>query len=331
MAEVFFNALVLETIDRCNARCAMCYQAAAPKGSELRGDHHLTLDVTKRVIDEAADLPELKGDRVHVSGGESFLNYEEMIALFTHAHRDGFANVGATTNAFWAINDDVAERKCEELANAGVTYLEVSIDYWHQPYVSARRVRCLLRAMRKTGLPVTLRTLSSRSHHLPEILETFKDAELIEVLVGNGRVQPVGRGADNVPMSDVYMAGGVQGCCEKQLNLTVTPNGNVYPCCAGADMTESLACGNVHHDSLADAVLKMRTEAVIREIIHNGTGQLIPIIQELGFGDRLKPAYSSICHLCWDVFRQADLADAVRQHFQDKQFNALVQALAAAE
>ncbi len=126
----------------------MCYQAAGPKGSDIRGDHHLPLEVVKRVIEEAAVLPELIGDRVHVSGGESFMNYEEMLSIFGHARDCQFGNVGATTNAFWALNDGVADRKCGELAEAGVTYLEISIDYWHKPYVSAERVRCLLRAMR---------------------------------------------------------------------------------------------------------------------------------------------------------------------------------------
>ncbi len=178
---------------------------------------------------------------------------------------------------------------------------------------------------------MTLRTLSSRSHDMLEALEGFQDDDLLGLIIGNGRVQPVGRGASNVPMSDVYLAGGVHGCCELQLNLTIGPNGNVYPCCAGADMTDSLSCGNVHTDSLPEAVMKMRTEAVLREVIHGGTGQLIPVIEELGFGDRLLPEYSSICHLCWDVFRQDDLAEALREHYQEKQFEALVASLSGAE
>lgn len=324
MPRLLFNTLVLETIDRCNARCAMCYQAAGPKGSDIRGDGRLPLDVTKRVIDQAALLPELVGDRVHLSGGESFIHHKEVVEIFGHSKRNGFRNIGATTNAFWAVNDAVADRKCGELAEAGATYFEVSIDFWHLPYVSIDRVRCLLRAMRRTGLRPTLRTLSSRSHHLDELMADFQDEELLQVIIGNGRVQPVGRGAATIPSSEVYFGNGVLGCCEQQLNLTIAPNGNVYPCCAGADMTDSLSCGNVHKESLADVVLNMRTDQVIREVIHGGTGQLIPIIQQLGFGDRLLPQYSGICHLCWDVFKDDELAGALRQYFQDKQFEMLV-------
>src|ERR1041385_2175503 len=93
MANLLFNTLVLETLDQCNAKCAMCYQASGPRGSDIRGKDHLPIDVTKRVITEASHLPQLVGDRVHVSGGESFLNYGEVIALFAHSKACGFGNI----------------------------------------------------------------------------------------------------------------------------------------------------------------------------------------------------------------------------------------------
>src|SRR5262249_24054718 len=142
-----FRALVIETTDRCNARCAMCYQAAGPRGSDLRGDSHLALPVVLRVIDEAAKLPDL-GSRFHVSGGESFIHYDEVLPIFRRAKSQGFVEIGATTNGFWAINPSIAEQRCTELAEAGANYLEISIDHWHLPFISLRRVSTLLRAAR---------------------------------------------------------------------------------------------------------------------------------------------------------------------------------------
>jgi hypothetical protein len=116
----------------------------------------------------------------------------------------------------------------------------------------------------------------------------------------------------------------VQGCCETLLNLTVSPNGNVYPCCAGADMTDSLASGNVNDEKLSDIIFKMETDRTIREVIHAGTGSLIPIVEELGYGDRLKPQYASICHLCWDIFKDDEMAAAIREYFAEKHLGDLV-------
>jgi MoaA/NifB/PqqE/SkfB family radical SAM enzyme len=313
-----FRALVLETTDRCNAKCAMCYQAAGPRGSDLRGDSRLEQDVVLRVIGEAAALPEVAG-RLHISGGEAFLRYPETLAAFRHGRDCGFTNIGSTTNGFWAVSESIAVRRCDELIDAGVDYLEVSLDHWHLPYVPVKRVRNLLRAARATGLTVILRTLTSRSHHLDTLFESFEPADLIGVLIGNGRVHPVGRGAVEVDPEDVYFGDGPVGACEDLLSLTIAPNGNVYPCCAGADMTDSLASGNVNTDSLRDAVFKMRTDRTIRQVIHQGTGSLIPIIKELGHGDRLKDRYDNICHLCWDVFKDDELAGALRGYFAEIQ------------
>jgi MoaA/NifB/PqqE/SkfB family radical SAM enzyme len=326
MKSLQFHALVLETIDRCNARCAMCYQAAGPRGSDLRGDANLPLDLAFRVIDEAAELPELV-PRLHISGGEAFLRYQDTLAMFRHGKSRGFANIGTTTNGFWAGNRETAERRCRELSDSGVTYFEVSMDYWHLPYVSLNRVRNLLWAARRVGITVILRTLSTRSHHADELFASFSDEELMHVMIAICRVHPVGRAASEIPPDEIYYGQGAIGCCENLLTLTVAPNGNVYPCCAGADMTESLASGNVYQDTLAEAVFKMRTDRTIRHVIHAGTGSLIPLIQKLGYGDRLQAQYSSICHLCWDIFKDNELAGALRNHFQEEQLEEMIHLL----
>jgi hypothetical protein len=325
MGQLRFHALVLETTDRCNAKCGMCYQSAAPHGSDVRGDSHLPLEVSLRVVEEASELPEV-ASRVHVSGGEAFLYYDETLTIMSHAKSLGFLNIGSTTNGFWATNRPTAERRCTELVEAGLDYLEVSLDYWHLPYISLDRIRTLLWACRRAGIKLILRTLSSRSHHLDELLGGFNAVELLHVMIANGRVHPVGRAAHEVPEAEIYF-GDTKGCCEHMLSLTIAPNGNVYPCCAGADMTDSMASGNVREESLGDALFKMKTDRTIREVIHSGSGELIPIVRKLGYGDRLKPQYSSICHLCWDIFKDAEVSAALRSHYQEDYFEKLVEFL----
>jgi MoaA/NifB/PqqE/SkfB family radical SAM enzyme len=325
MKALQFNALVLEITERCNAKCAMCYQAAGPKGSDIRGDSNLPLDVALRVIEEAAGLLEIES-RLHVSGGEAFIRYQDTMAMFRKGKSLGILNIGATTNGFWAVNRDTARRRCEELFDAGLTYLEISMDYWHLPWVSVDRIRNLLWAARCAGIGAILRTLTTKSHHMDELFADFEDADFLGVIIGNNRVSPVGRGCSDIPANDIYY-GNTEGCCEDVLALTVTPNGNVYPCCAGADMTDALACGNVHNDTLAQALFKMRTDRTMRQLIHVGSGSLLPIIRELGYGDRIKDKYAHICHLCWDIFKDNELAEALRNHFAEQQFAEMIQML----
>lgn len=323
MKDLNFNCLVIETTDRCNAKCAMCYQAAGPRGSDIRGDYKLSLQTTRRVIDEAVTLDNL-GNRIHIAGGESFLNYDEVVQIFRHAKLRGFRHIGAVTNAFWAKDDVTALSKCHELASVGATYLEVSVDYWHLPYVSLERVRCLLRAARVSGLGLVLRTLTSRNHHLPELLSSFSAAELVDVKIGTSLYQPVGRGADEIDDTEVYYVAAPNGCCEDILNLTIAPNGGVFPCCAGSEMTESLVLGNVNTNSLKDIMFRARTDYMVRSLIHRGPVELEELIKQLGLGDRLQPKHTSICHLCWDIFKDPVLSAALRDHFNELHIAALM-------
>lgn len=324
MSKISFHALVLEITDRCTAKCGMCYQAAGPKGSDIRGDGHLSPEDVRSVIAQGADLAELNGQRVHVSGGEGFIYFNQMVGHFKVARDCGYRHIGSTTNSFWAINRRIAAERCTVLAEAGVTYLEVSYDFWHLPYVSVDRIRNLVHAARDTGIRVMLRTLTTKSHHLPELLEPFTDDELLHVHVANSTVAPVGRAKDEVPFDDVYTSEDLTGCCETLLNLTVTPNGNVYPCCAGSDITNALAVGNVKSHSLADIVMRLRTDYMLRVLIHQGPLKIKGLVEKLGLGDRLQPEHSSICHLCWDIFRDDDLAARLRSAMEDEQLAFLI-------
>jgi len=323
MASLNFNALVIESTERCNARCAMCYQAAGPKGSDIRGDSVLDLATIFQIIDQAIVLPNLD-KRIHLSGGETFIDFPKAIEVFRHAKAKGFERIGTTTNAFWATNRPTALKKTRALAEAGLNYFEVSIDYWHLPYVKLACVRNLLWASRQLGVTVILRTLSTKSHHIDELLKHFTTSDLIHVLIGNGRVHPVGRGAAPEIAADVY-SGSIDGCCEKVLNLTISPAGDVFPCCAGADMTKSLACGNVKDNGLADSIFRMESDRMIRDVIHRGSAALLPVIRQLGYGDYVEKEYTGICHLCWDVFRNDELSAALRTHFDEVHLGELVE------
>jgi hypothetical protein len=323
MTPFFFHALVLETTHRCNAHCDMCYESAGPRGSDLRGVATLPLDVTLRVIDEAAQLDQL-GPRVHLSGGEIFLDWDQALTICRRAADRGFPNVGATTNGFWAASRDIAARRCEEMSAAGVTYLEVSVDRWHQSFVPIDRIRNLLRSARSTGIRIMLRTLSTRSHHADEPLRELGDAELMGVVIANSRLYPVGRAATEISYDDVYFGRGLEGSCERMLNLTVAPNGNVYPCCAGADVTESMAAGNVCREPLARIVTKMSMNPLICRVVRMGVTSLLPMIEELGYAGRFPDRHACLCHLCWNIFRQEDVSAALRGRLEEEQLEAMI-------
>ena len=43
--------------------------------------------------------------------------------------------------------------------------------------------------------------------------------------------------------------------------------------------------------------------------------------------DRIKDKYAHICHLCWDIFKDDELAGALRNHFVEQQLGEMIQFL----
>jgi len=53
---VTFQALVVESTSICNAKCAMCYQSAGPKGSDVWGRSSLSSAEIETVVRDAEKI-----------------------------------------------------------------------------------------------------------------------------------------------------------------------------------------------------------------------------------------------------------------------------------
>src|ERR1700740_749557 len=86
---IFYHSLVIESTNVCNAKCAMCYESAGPKGSDMRGKASLAFDDIERVTWDATRITQL-GRRFHFSGGEAFVNTRECLDAFQVAKDAGY-------------------------------------------------------------------------------------------------------------------------------------------------------------------------------------------------------------------------------------------------
>jgi hypothetical protein len=69
---------------------------------------------------------------------------------------------------------------------------------------------------------------------------------------------------------------------------------------------------------------------MLRVLIHQGPLRIKALVEKLGLADRLQPEHSSICHLCWDIFRDDDLAAKLRAAMEEEQLAFLIAQLSAA-
>lgn len=315
---ITYDSLVVETTNRCTAKCAMCYQSAGPKGSNTLGRSVLPLDVMLRVVKEAREIPSL-GRHLHFAGGEAFIAFSNCLSLVEAARSAGYAEISVTTNAFWAKRRVRAARVCRAIRESGLTRMEISWDAWHKPYVDPECIETCIRECRRYGIESILRVVTTRSQKGSSALADLSKAALScldEIYISP--VVPIGRASRTIDPADVHRCGSLNTSCHQSLSLTVNAAGNVYPCCAGIDQTDTYIFGNVHEDSIARIAKRMNRSALLRTIVFGGVGSLVPVLESCGH-EVPRQDFSSICHLCWWLFSNEDRAKAVSSYFQRAQ------------
>lgn len=326
---LYYNALVVERTSRCNARCAMCYQSAGPRGSEEIGDATLSVHDVERIVREASTIETL-APRFHLTGGEAFVDLAGVLHLLRYARDLGFVDLTTTTNAFWAKDPERARRIAEDLRRAGMTSMEISWDVWHQPFISGDAVSNCLVACNDAGIESNVRLLSTRSHTFEEAISLLRP-EAVEVAsrLTCGPVFPTGRAARELDRHDLYSQGTLDDNCHTYLNLTVNARGSVFPCCAGIDQTSEYKFGSVRDRSLPEIVASMNGSPMLRLIVFRGIRSLVPVIEAAGL--EMGDDYNSICHMCWSIFSNRERVAAIDKYFDDLRQRAIRDAIGRLE
>ncbi len=325
---IAFQGLVVENTSRCTAKCDMCYQSAGPKGSDVFGIASLSPDEVETVLTDALRIPTLQR-RFHLAGGEAFIHIDQCLRLFRTARDIGYVDITTTTNCYWARSPWEALQVCQAIREAGLTRMEISWDFWHWPYVSPHQVSDALDACQAVGIRSNLRILTTTDHSVGEALAQLRPESLARASeISSGPVFPTGRAATAVARETVFHVGDLGANCQHVLHLTVNAQGNVYPCCAGADQTDGLSFGNVRDVSIADIANRLQMSPMFRVLAKQGVGALVPILEQAGLWPE-QACHSNICHLCWDIFSDPQRTQAVKNHFAHLESQALHSAVEA--
>jgi 4Fe-4S single cluster domain/Iron-sulfur cluster-binding domain len=322
---ITFQALVIEYTSRCNAKCGMCYQAAGPKGSDLIGDHALSLEDICRAIDSVTRLPQV-GRRFHISGGEAFLDQKKVLSAVEYAHKKNhFVDISVTTNGYWGITKKKAEGTARAAAEAGMSMMEISWDVWHGPYITGHTLSNAIEGCVANGIEVYLRILTTRKESAADALRKLRTSALeVVTAIHSAPVMSTGRAITNIPRDEIFGINNntsgapdddwaINGACHPNLNLTINARGDVFPCCAGIDQTDGLALWNIKNISLEHIVKAMNGSRLYRDLVFKGVSSFMPLLLEAGVPVREK--YSSMCEFCYDTFARPESASIVTDHF----------------
>ena len=300
-----YHSLVLIPSDHCNISCKHCAPECGPTER-----HPWDVALLQRCITEAARIPNLRKN-IHLAGGEPFLYFPQMLAVASHAHSLGFT-CSVVTNGFWGVQPRRATSMIAQLAACGLRRVELSVDHFHLEFLPVKTIRQAIQVLKQAGLCLCMRIVTTRQHQIDETLRQFTPEDLDGIEVNASGLIPTGRAIREVDPAEYYSSPeGALGSCASFLNLTLRPDGNVGPCCAGGENTPSLSLGNVHSHPLDKIAEIAEQNFFLKQVVEEGPSSYFEQIRRAGLAHKIRPEYTSICQACSELFRDSEVLSAL--------------------
>jgi len=232
MPEIFNPIKIVEFVytNKCNLSCSHCISNCGP---HKKGKIDL-----ERVLQIIELLPDFKINRIGITGGESLLFFDEIIKVISTAKKHKI-KANLISNGFWASNKENTEKIISELSDAGLTFLNISVDKFHSKFVPVQNAFNVFDVIRKRKqIYGCLRFCSTKDSSLLEFigqnLDYFKGINSKErsFLLFSQEVIPMGRAFDNIPKEKYSYKNHVVKCKCPFLGLpTIEYDGKVLVCC----------------------------------------------------------------------------------------------------
>jgi pyruvate-formate lyase-activating enzyme len=288
----------------CPLKCAHCIVEAGPDKRATT----MPLEIARKYAVQMPALYERGITMVSFTGGEPLLARPQLRVLSDAAAEAGMV-CGVVTAAHWAVKQTEATRVIERFP--GINTWDLSLDAYHEDYLSPDRVRLAYLAAKGLGRRVVLRF----AYHEPL---TEADRRLLEFMAGfadehdicSQRVRSVGRAAGR-PFPDGDLQDLLAKPCMTK-GLVIRYDGTMAPCCI------NLVEERQHPFQFGDA----RTRPLIDVHAEYARHPLLQMIRAVGFGEVLRwleeegaqvpsPLPEDVCDLCPRVMTNRRWAEAL--------------------
>jgi hypothetical protein len=289
---------------RCNARCESCYLCCSPERPE-----EMTAESALAVWEQLlAASPH--GCRVHLTGGEPFLNWPLLIEICRGARRAGLAPLEKVeTNAFWADSPATVRDRLRQLDEAGMGKLSISADPYHQQFVPLERARLAaataVEVLGHSRVQVRWEDWLRDGQDTAGLADDHRKA-LLGRYASEGRDRLGGRAAETLaPLLELKPVEAFADipCREAVLrsrHVHVDPEGRIFPgTCAGIVLGRfgPPAVGEIWRDLDRDHA----SRPIVGRLAEGGPAALLEEARRAGM---VPPdGYAAKCHLCWDIRR----------------------------
>jgi MoaA/NifB/PqqE/SkfB family radical SAM enzyme len=293
----------------CNARCAFCYLHSGPDqaGRMTPAQAVRYWQGLSRVADRAN-----KTIRIHLSGGEPFGDWDNLLAIARTAHDAGLAANGSfekvETNAYWADSEATVRDRLRALDACGMQMLVVSADVYHQQFVPPERVRRCVEVAREVLGEERVRVRWWDYYHRaiasPAPNDADRDTAFRQALAEH-RDRLTGRAADGLPKyldrrpAESFADEHCTRAILRSRHVHVDPAGWVFPgVCTG------IVLGNAEREPIEAIWTRLSQgwadDVFLADLVHGGPYRLFQRAQALGYRPSAE-GYASKCHLCTHV------------------------------
>lgn len=227
--------------------------------------------------------------------------------------------VSVVTGAGWVKNSAMAEERIRELAAAGIGYLAISWDAYHEEFAPRENALSLAEAGCRVGMAVELRSVSapggSAEYHRP-----FAH---LPVRLDSGPPVKLGAAA-NLPDADFQWHDTPRsGVCDVVLRPVIEPDGMVYACCGPGHFSRRpspLVLGNAEEEPLEQILARGANDPVLEAISLIGPHGLYRLLETAEAGKSgldVRSRYTGICELCLDINGNPAAVGELRKRLED--------------
>lgn len=299
-----FQVLAFVLTDKCNAACQMCCFSCSPKKNTL-----LNKEQIKKYIKQAQEIGTFKA--IAFTGGEAILYYEQLKECMEYANNLGF-NSTLVSNGFWAADYDKGYEMIKGLVAAGLTDISISVDQFHQEYISLQTVKNAIRICESFGILTALTLMDLKDEKSSsETMEKLRP-EIYGKELKIYPAFPIGEAVINITDEQIIKACNKNNAyCTFDRIITVLFDGTIMMCCSPFSSEIKMThLGNYETTKLSEAIKAFNRNDFLYVLLLNQFSWFVDFAKKLGI--EVEDNYSVPCHLCHFLFTNKEFVKAVQ-------------------
>jgi len=306
-----FKQLALIITDKCTANCRICCLESNPCGKQK-----LSFNLACSCIEQASQVTGISS--ISFSGGEPFIFFDELLNLIqvSKSHK---LKSSCVTNGFWATTKAIAKEKLSALKQAGLGAIKISYDEFHQEYVSPSNIAYIMAASKELGLFCQMQCVVTRSSSRLKDFLPLWGLDTLLIHFGEIPCLPVGRAKSHISQSEfIYRDTIPRYPCKWMDDLTILPNGDVYPCCTQGGFTTLLKLGSAKSETLAKLIQHFSENRLYQVLSSHGPSWFLNLFYDAGEESLFQRNYVNLCHLCHEIFSNPKAISLIQKNLVEE-------------